>query len=328
MENVMKNKPIRFLLIIAVFLVILALALRMRHDNLPSRIKIAAGNVSGIYHAYGAALAEVLKPQLNVPVDVLITGGSVENIRFLRNGRADLAFVQNDSMTYAYNGTNIFSTEGAFKDFSALAGLYPEVCQIVAREKIEGEEILSIRDLDGKRVSIGEQGGGTELNALQILAAYGLSDTEIEVSHLGFDASVEAFRSGTIDAFFCTAGVPTPAILDLAKLGGVRLLSIGDAHISALITNYPFYTKHIIPAGVYPGMEYANYRSVVSTVAVRAALVASDQLSVSTVSAIYRILFEKKAELAALCEKAGDLNRETAADGLLIPLHRGVTGPQ
>jgi TRAP transporter TAXI family solute receptor len=308
----MRNKFV-WVLIITVFLFLVITSFR-QNDALPSQIRIASGDTAGVYHSYGSAFAGVLREKMGIPSEALESGGAIENIRLLREGKAELAFVQNDIMTYAYNGTDIFSTEEANKGFSVIAGLYPEVCQIIARK-----DISDVPDLRGRRVSLGDHGSGTELNALQILGAYGLSETDIEASHLGFGASVEAFREGRIEAFFCTAGVPTPAISDLAKSGEARLLSIGDAHARFLISEYPFYTQQSIASGVYPGMDAKT-----ETVAVQATLVVSDKLSQNAVFEITRTLFENKGEIAEECEEGGDLNREMTMKGVTVPLHPGA----
>ncbi|MDR1886206.1 MAG: TAXI family TRAP transporter solute-binding subunit [Synergistaceae bacterium] len=280
----------------------------------PVKIRIATGGSSGVYFAYGNAIAETLERRMNVPVTVIQSGGSVENIRLLREGRAEIAFVQNDIMTYAYNGTNIFSAEGEFKDFSAVAGLYPETCQIVARREIDG-----ILDLRGRRVSVGDEGSGTELNALQILGAYGMTYSDIDVDHLSFGASVTAFREGRIDAFFCTAGVPTPAISQLAAEGEARILSVGDAHARSLISQYPFYSQQVIPSGAYPGMG-----EEASTVAVKATLAAGGKLDGQVVYEIVKLLFDSRDEIAKTLPQAGGLNRDAAIDGIPIPMHPGA----
>jgi TRAP transporter TAXI family solute receptor len=280
----------------------------------PTRIRIATGGESGVYYAYGEALAAILEKRMNIPVITVQSGGSVENIRLLRNNRAEIAFVQNDIMTYAYNGTNLFSTEGAFKNFYAVTGLYPEVCQIVARREIGG-----ILDLKGKRVSVGDEGSGTELNALQILDAYGMSFADLDIDHLSFNASVRAFVEGRIDAFFCTAGVPTPAINDLSSAGGAHLLNVGQAHARALISRYQFYSQHLIPRGSYRGID-----GEAETVAVKATLVASGNLSEQIVSEIIKILFDSQEEISKTIPESGALGDGTALDGIPIPLHPGA----
>ena len=276
------------------------------------KIRIATGGESGVYYAYGNTLADKLEKQMNVSVTTVQSGGSIENLHLLRSGKAEIAFVQNDIMTYAYNGTHFFSTEGAFKDFSAIAGLYPEVCQIVARREIGG-----ILDMKGKRVSVGDEGSGTELNATQILEAYGLSYADIHVDHLSFGASVAALKEGRIDAFFCTAGIPTPAIVELAAEGKVHLLNIGDAHARFLIDRYPFYARQFITKDVYPGIDEES-----ATVAVKAVLVTHNNFSAQHVSEITKTLFDNSTEFKTLSR--GELSRESALEGLPIPLHMGA----
>ena len=276
-------------------------------------IRIATGGESGIYYAFGDALANLLEKHLKMTVTTIPSGGSMDNIRMLRSGRADIAFVQNDIMTYAYNGTNLYSSEGPFQDFYAIASLYPETCQIITRRNITG-----IMGLKGRRVSIGAEGSGTELNALQILNSYGINYADVNVDHLSFSASVRAFREGKIDAFFCTAGVPTPAISELANDEEIRILSIGDAHARLIISEYPYYRRQTISKGVYAGIG-----EDVETVAVKAALAASRNLSEEMVLEIMKIMFENASEISK--EAPGvSLIRGPAVEGLPIPLHPGA----
>ena len=279
----------------------------------PSAIKIATGGEAGVYYAYGNALANLLEKNMRITVTAIPSGGSADNINMLRNDRAEMAFVQNDIMTYAYNGTNIFSTEEPFRDLCAVASLYHETCQVVARRDVEG-----IADLRSRRVSIGAEGSGTELNALQILESYNIRYTDINVEHLGFSESVSAFRDGRIDAFFVTAGVPTPAVSQLALSGEARILSIGDARARLIISQYPYYSRQIIPAGIYPGID-----GEAETVAVKATLAASGGLNEQTVSEIMKIMFENASEIKGISGAAG-LSREFAMQGLSIPLHPGA----
>jgi TRAP transporter TAXI family solute receptor len=282
----------------------------------PLRIRIATGGDSGVYYAYGNVLAKNLEKRLGVPVSVIASGGSAENVRLLKSGRAELAFVQNDIVTYAYNGTYLFSTEGSFKDCSVVAALYPEVCHAVALREIEG-----ISGLQNRRVSVGDEGSGTELNASQILGVYGLTFADIDAVHLGFAASVKAFRESEIDAFFCTAGVPTPAVNELAKEGKARLLPVGEAHARLLASQYPFYSRLTIPQGTYEGFDEDEDTEAV---AVRALLVAGGKLGKQAVNEVLQTLFDSREEIAAITPEGGKLTRESAVDNLPIPLHPGA----
>ena len=279
-----------------------------------SALKLATGGSGGIYYAYGSALGQVFERKLGLPVTIQPTAAAVANIALIHSGSADFAFVQNDVMTYAYYGTNIFSAEGARKDFSAVAGLYPEVCHVVAAEHVSG-----IAGLKGLRVSVGEGGSGTALNAAQILESYGMSFTDIKPEHLSFADSAKALIAGEIEAFFCTAGTPTPALVELGALARIRILPISEARRRLLLSTYPYYTAHTVPAGTYPGIE-----EDVNTVAVQATLVANNKVQADDVYKVTQALFEGKAEIAAAHPKGAELSLESAVLGIPVPFHPGA----
>ena len=278
-------------------------------------LKLATGGTTGTYHAYGTALGRVLEKRLGLSGTVQTTAAAVANIALVQSGSADFAFVQNDVMTYAYNGVDIFSAEGAQKDFSAVAGLYPEVFHVVAAEAVTG-----IADLKGLRVSVGEGGSGTALNAAQILGAYGLSLADIKQENLNFGDSAKALAAGEIDAFFCTAGTPTPALVELASSTRIRLLPISEARRKLLLSEYPYYTAHTVAAGTYPGIE-----EDVNTLAVQATLVVNNRIQADDVYKVTRALFESKAEVTAAHPKGAELSLESAVSGIPIPFHPGAS---
>jgi TRAP transporter TAXI family solute receptor len=277
-------------------------------------LKLATGGMTGTYYAYGTALGRVLEDRLGLQVTIQTTAAAVANIALIQSGSSDFAFVQNDVMTYAYNGANIFSAQGAQKDFSAVAGLYPEVCHIVTTDRVP-----DIAALKGLRVSVGEGGSGTAQNAAQILEIYGMTFADIKQENLNFSDSAEALAAGEIDAFFCTAGTPTPALVALASSIRMRLLPISEARRRLLLSEYPYYTTHTVPAGVYRGSD-----GDVNTVAVQATLVVNNAIQAADVYNVTKALFEGKAEIAAAHAKGSDLSFESAVKGIPIPFHPGA----
>ena len=251
---------------------------------------------------------------IGVKINVQSTGASKANIYLVNDGEADLATVQNDVMDYAYNGTDLFAEEGAAKDFTAVAALYAEVCQIVT-----SGDIKSVDELKGKRVSVGDAGSGVEFNARQILEAYGISFDDIQVNNLGFGDSADALKDGKIDAFFCTAGAPTTAIVELATTNTINLLTVDDEHAKILADAHPFYTTYSIPGGSYKGVD-----DDVQTVAIKATLIASPKLSEETVYNITKAIFENKDEIAATHAKGEELDLDYAVSGISVPFHPGA----
>jgi len=279
------------------------------------QVRMATGGVTGIYYAFGSAAAKILSEKTKIPISVRSTGASRANIRLIDEGEVELAIVQNDVMEYAWRGEDLFTGEQT-TSFLSMAGLYAEVCQIVANP---ASGIVSIADLRGKNVSVGDAGSGVEFNARQILDAYGISFDDIGKYNLNFAASADAIRDNDIDAFFCVAGAPTPAIIDLATSRDIALLEIDDLHAAELISNYPFYTQFPIPGGSYRGQPFP-----VMTLAVKATFIVSSKLSEDTVYRLTKTLFESKAQIISAHNKGRELSASYAVEGISVPFHPGA----
>ncbi len=278
-------------------------------------LKMATGGTTGTYYAYSGAVSQVLSSKIdNISFDVQSTGASKANIFLVADKEADIAIVQNDVMYYASKGIDLFAEEGAVEGFSAMAGCYAEVCQIVSKSNI-----TSIEDLRGKRVSVGDIGSGCEFNARQILDAYGMSFDDIQVNNLSFGDSATALKDDKIDAFFCVAGAPTTAVVELATSNSINILEIDDAHAEKLIADYPFYTKFDVPGGAYKGVD-----SDVQTVAVVATYIVSNDLDEKVVYEMTKALFENADEIAKAHPKGAELNPEYSVSGISISIHPGA----
>ena len=280
-----------------------------------STLFMATGGTSGTYYAYGGAVAAVLQDKVadfKLTINVESTGASLNNINLVNDGENQIAIVQNDVMDYAYAGSELFSevTDG----FYAMAAAYAEVCQIVANPSAG---INSVEDLRGKRVSVGDVGSGVEFNAVQILAAHGISFDDIDKQNLSFADSAASLKDNKIDAFFCTAGAPTTAITELTTTNDVIVLNVvGDA-AATLVENHPFYTSYVIPGGTYKGVT-----DDVTTVAVKATFIVSKDLSDELVYSMTKALFENKGEVGH--DKIKELDLTYAVEGISVPFHPGA----
>ncbi len=277
---------------------------------------MATGGTSGTYYPYGGAVGQVLSetvPGLNV--NIQSTGASAANIRLVSTNEADIGVVQNDVMSYAYTGTEIFEGE-QITGFATMATVYAEVCQIIADPD---SGIKTIADLKGKRVSIGDAGSGVEANSIQILAEYGISLDDITEQNLGFGDSASALKDKKIDAFFVTAGTPTTAIVELSTTNDVVVIAVDGAQAQALVEKYPFYTTYTIPAGTYNGMD-----SDVNTLAVKATLIVNADLDEELVYNMTKALFEEKETIAQAHAKGKELSAESAVQGASVPFHPGA----
>ena len=281
------------------------------------KIKIGAAGLGGTYRVFCDTFADIASEGEDNPVlEVKTTAGSAANLRLLSEDYIQLAVVQNDMANNAYYGVENFKGRNEYQGYGAVAGLYTEACQIVVRAD---SEIKSIDDLQGKTNSIGEEDSGTELNATQILDTYGLSDKLIKKVNLNYADAARELENGKIDAFFCTAGIQTTVIEELAKKCGIRLLSIDDSGRQKLLNSYDSYSECVIPAGTYQGQE-----EDIKTVGVKAVLLASNKLSEDSVKKLTQMLFENEEKLQYTLPVDISLDEKHAIEDITIPFHKGA----
>ena len=228
-------------------------------------IRFGAAGLGGTYHMFSDAFAEIIESEsADCSIEVKTTAGSAANVRLLSDGYVQMAIAQADIINDAYYGVGMFENDKKYQGYSAVGGLYTEACQIVVRAD---SDIRSVEDLQGKTVSVGEEESGTEKNAEQILAAYGLSERLVTEVNLDYTDAVEQLKKKEIDAMFCTAGAYTTVIGELAKQCEIRFIDLDEKGIDKLMKSYDFYTECEIPENTYVGQTEA-----VRTVGVKAVL--------------------------------------------------------
>ncbi len=276
-------------------------------------LKFTTGGDQGTYFGFGSVLAGQISGATATKVTAITSGGSQANIEALEAGDAELAFVQSDVMAYAYGGTNTFDG-AAVTDFSTVAALYMEQVQIVTCNP----DIKTVADLKGKNVSIGAPGSGVYFNAIDILGAYGLSESDINPTYESFGDSAESLQDGKIDAAFITAGAPTTAVTTLATSKDVYLVALDEEHIDTLIASCPYYSKNVIAADTYglPGD--------VTTVAVGAVVIARDDVSEDDVYNFVSTIFENVDTITNAHAKGAELDLDFASSVTAVPYHAGA----
>ena len=279
------------------------------------KITLASGGTSGTYYGFSGVVAQRLNETLKdkLKINVVSTGASKANVQMIDSNDAQIAIVQNDVMSYAYNATDMFTGEKPINTFSAIASCYPESVQIISNKSI-----TDISDLRGKKVSVGDAGSGVEFNAKQILEAYDIDiEKDIVKNNQSFADSCDSLKNGTLDAAFVTAGHPTVAVTELSSNYDFNVLSIDDEHADKLIEKYGFYTKLNITKDTYSVMK-----DDIQTVAVMATYIANNNLPEDTVYEFVKSLFKEAGNFNH--QKAELLDPKTGVSGISIPFHPGA----
>jgi uncharacterized protein len=281
-------------------------------------ISIATGGSGGVYYPYGGGLAKILNDTLpDVRATAEVTAASVDNLKLIRDARADIAFTLADTLADAIAGRGAFS--GRAVPAASLAVLYSNYTHIIT---LASSDIRRVGDLRGRTLSTGSPGSGTEVTAIRLLTAAGIDpDREVRRQGLGVSESADALKDGKIDAFFFSGGLPTAAVQDLSHTPGITIRLVPSADLIPALrqAHGDLYFELQIPAGTYPGVA-----APVLVVGVANVLVVNRAMPDDLAYDITRLLFEHQQELASIHPEARNLSLTTAVKGSPAPYHPGA----
>jgi hypothetical protein len=280
------------------------------------QLSIATGGTGGVYYPIGGGLAEIINNHVDGhSATAEVTGASVENMGLIATGDADIALALADTVQQGYTGTGRFEGQ-QLPMLRAMGVAYSNMVQIVT---LEGSGITSLKDMAGKRVSIGAPGSGTEVNAEAILSANGISYDDIDEQRLNFNETADALTNGDIDVGFWSVGAPTSSILNLATTNDIVMIELSEEELAAARAIDPVFAVTKLAGGTYEGVS-----DDVVVIGVPNVLVVSSEMPDDLVYAITSAMFENIAELQAVHPAALQTTVELALTSSPIPLHPGA----
>ena len=284
-------------------------------------VLVGTGGVNGVYYPAGGAMCQFVKRKIKehgIRCTVESTEGSIYNLESLRSGDLDIAAAQSDWHYNAFAGKGVFAAVGPDSHLRSLFSLHTEPFTILARAE---SSIHSFDDLKGHRISVGEQGSGMRATMEELMRVKGWGpDVFKPVSNLKPAEQIRAMCEGQIDAITFAAGHPNGFIQEATSQCDARLVPITGADVDALLKQNPYYTRTIIPGGMYRGNP-----SDIETFGVVATFVTTDRLSDDTVYNIVKSLFDNLDDFKTLHFVFATLEKEhMVKDGLTAPLHDGA----
>jgi TRAP transporter TAXI family solute receptor len=165
-------------------------------------VTLISGTIGGTYVQFGADLASVLDDGNKLRVLSIVGRGSVQSVAdilFLQG--VDLGIVRADTLDY-------LEKKGFAKDikkqFSYVTKLYNEEMHVIAPKSIR-----SLKDLEGKKVSVDLPNGGTFVTALIVFERLGIKPNFVYVEQR---IAMEKLKTGEIDAVIAVQGKPSKAV--------------------------------------------------------------------------------------------------------------------
>ncbi len=300
----------------------------------PTFFRIGTGGAGGTYFPIGGTIANAISAppgaracdeggQCGVPGLIAIaqsTNASVQNNLAVQNGELEAGMTGASTLQEMYFGQGKFEGQKAEK-LRVVANLFPEDLHLVIPK---GSTLQSLADLKDKRVGIGQAGSGTQVNVLDMLAAYGVNRDNIEEAELNNSQSAEQLADGQLDAYFYAAGWPVAAMVQLASTKGMDLYSMSDEEVAKSTEILTAYVPSTIPAGAYQGVDHDT-----KTIAVSAILVVSADQPEQLIYDITKALWNDNTRnlLDSGHAKGKQIRPETALLGIAklgVPLHPGA----
>lgn len=293
------------LIILAILVAIGGVGWLLFDQRRTENLVVAAGARTSEGFQLAEAIATVVNrhhPDINL--EVIETGGSLENSRLLDEGHVDLALFQADAST---------SRRGRL-----LAILYPDAYQLIAHRS---SGIENVADLAGKIIALPTRGSAQFTSFWYLAAHYGITDADLTWLPMSNRSAEWALISNAVDAVFRVRAPGDLSVKQLVEQADITLVPINQA--PALHLRKSSINPGRIPKGSYRGNPPLPEQDL-PTASVNRLLVANADIASPTMYAVTSVLFERQRELNELSNLASLISVPDTSGGITLPLHDGA----
>ncbi len=243
----LRDLMISFAPFIALGVLLLALAYWWLDPNPPKVVTLATGPAQSAYDEFGKKYVAQLKAS-GIEVQVIQTEGSSANLKLLREGKADLGFVQ--------GGTGESDPEDE-TNLQTLGSLFLEPIWLFYREdsaqrlikgKPEQQRLTSLTQLGGWRLNVGTPGSGVPNLMNRLLESNRVELDAIKLSTLDQTPATMALLSGETDAIVFASAPESLMVQMLLQTPGIKLMDFVQAE--AYSRRFTFLSPALLPRGV------------------------------------------------------------------------------
>lgn len=232
-------------------------------------ITIVTGLKTGTYYIFGRDIFEVAK---KAGIDILVkpSEGSIDNIKRVNSeDNITLGVVQSDVLGFLGRSKNPDSMKMA-NNLRMVFPFYNEEVHVLARK-----EIKDFKDLQGKKVAIGEEGSGNMLTSINLFSMMNI--TAAESQKIPSAQGVVAVLKGEIDAVIFVGGKPVRLFKNLEDLTLPENQKYAQMleKVHFIPMNSPKMLEEYKPAEI-TSSDYNFVKEPVQTISVQAVLISYD----------------------------------------------------
>ena len=306
----------RKLALLVVLALAMILALPAAQAQARNSITIVTASVGGAWYPIGGGIANIIKNNIPDSVASVKTGGGISNVFNVGMGKAQMGLTFPATVHAAVAGKAQFKDK-PIKNIRAITALYPGILHIAARS---GSGINTLTDGKDKILCVPKKGNTAEKITSELLEVYGMNyDSFKRVQFLGFSDAADLIRDGHADMISAMSTVPFPALMDLAKTKGVKMISVDQDKMQKFLSANPAFFEFVIPAGAYDGTDTPT-----SALATTTLLVTRAEMPEDLVYEITKQIFAHKKELVAAVRTMEQMTIKGGVQTGGVPLHPGA----
>lgn len=182
---------------------------------------------------------------------------------------------------------------------------------------MEQQVWVELITLWGKKIAAGPAGGGTLPILKALLESEGLSIDDVVPSYLSYSDGFSQLSDGNVDIALALSGYPASSVLELTATTDIRFIDIEEDRIEKILSEYPYYSKIIVPKETYGLDKDAVALGVKNT------LIVNNDISEDDVYNITKAIFDNLDEFQEANANAKQIELESAKN-TAIPLHPGA----
>ncbi|MDR2056415.1 MAG: TAXI family TRAP transporter solute-binding subunit [Desulfovibrio sp.] len=278
----------------------------------PKQVTIFTSLAGSTWYAIGAGMAKIFASyDVNANAEL---GAAVSNIVNVVNGKGEIGFTLTAAVSLAQNGVPPFREK--ITNVTSILGLAPSYLQIATPK---ADNIMTIRDLAGKKFVTQPKGAITAEVFSRVLKAYGMGDNDLNLSRGSLDVQIDQMKDRHTGGMVSLGSFPAGFFTELANNVPLRMLPVSDEAYKKLAAEVPGLARAVIPANTYNGQDVD-----VPTVLSKLSLVVSADMPEEDAYWLTKTLVTHGDEIRALHSSYKELTNEDFATIPGVPLHPGA----
>lgn len=288
--------------------------------DMPKAVTLLTGPPAGTMEVVGAAAAELWKNNIpGVEFSSVPTGGTSVNVNLMDQGDGEVCIITGDGVASAMAGEAPYKKK--YTEIRSMFAIYPNTLQIWT---LKDKGINDYSDLQTKKWTYGQPGGGPYQPAINMMGIYGFSPDVVKqkggrILPYAWGEAVNNLADGNIDAVLWTTTFPAGKVVDAELTREFQLLQLPQDKLDAYKAKYKGWVDVVVPANTYRSQP-----KDVKTIGTPSMFACQASLPDDLVYQMTKTLWNNLNVLGNTHALLKGITKDNVARGMVAPLHPGA----